>query len=107
MSDEEPKFKHNNVLLHLVLEFLIRKGLLICFTDGVISGKTYSKLYVKVIPNQLENGEIENFVSQRLNLIELNWDQYINTCRKITLRSPSCRLAREVEQHFQTLTHLQ
>lgn len=93
--------------MKLVLEFLVAKGLLICFTKGVISGSTYSNLYIKVVPDQSENGEIENFVSQRLNLIKLNWDKYINNCRKITLRSPSCRLTREVEQYFHTLTHLQ
>ena len=69
MSGEESKFKHNYGLLHLVLKFLIAKGLLICFTKGVISGSTYSNLYIKVVPDQLDNGKIEIFVSQQLSLL--------------------------------------
>ncbi len=77
-----------------------------CFTKGVLSGKNDSTLYMKVIPDQLENGKIENFVSKQLSLVELNWNQYINSCLKIKLCSPSCKFSREVERHFDSLTYL-
>ena len=51
-------------------------------------------------------GKIEKFVSKQLSLVELNREQYINSCRKITLCSRSCKFSREAERHFDTLTYL-
>ncbi len=40
-----------------------------CFTKGVVSGKNDSILYMKMIPDQLENGKIENFISKQLRVL--------------------------------------
>ena len=99
--------KHNYGFLQLVLKFLIEKQLLICFSKGVISGKNYPNLYVKVVPDQSNNAKFEDFVSQQLNVVKLNWQQYFSSCLKITLCSTSCKFSTGVERHFNTLKFIQ
>jgi hypothetical protein len=59
-----------------------------------------------VVPDESESNKIKNFVSQKLSLIELNWENYIKTCTEIVSCSRSSKFSSEAQSHLDSLTHL-
>ena len=98
--------RSNNDILDQLLHDLVTSNLLTKYERGVWSANSRTDLYIKALPDSLEQNTIDQWAKSMLDQLHIPWGKYIESCSTLRFPTATARFSSEVNELFERASYM-